>query len=154
MIFLLIVGQRRDAVPLCLLQPFLFGIVVICWDLCLYVRDTTYHPGSHQSQWSVSSLSSFWTTTACLLPPQSAVLHYLTKKMLYQHQRSQMWFTQIASYQQLNSNWHPSASEEWVSWERRDRFGLKQTTIRTCADSKRTHTKSNKDGATKGSVSG
>ena len=29
--------------------------------------------------------------------------------------------------------------------ERQDRFRLKQTAIRTCADSKRTHTKSNKD---------
>lgn len=37
----------------------LFGIVVICWDLCLHVRDATYHPGSHQSQRSVSPLSSF-----------------------------------------------------------------------------------------------
>ena len=77
--------------------------------------------------------------------PKSTVLHYSTKKMLYQHQSPQMWFIQIASYQQLNSNWHPSASEEQVSSERWDRFRLKQTTIRTCADSKRTHTKSNKD---------
>ena len=42
--------------------------------------------------------------------PKCAVLHYSTEKMLYQHQGPQMWFAQIASYQQLNSNWRPSAS--------------------------------------------
>ena len=43
--------------------------------------------------------------------PKCAVLHYSTEKMLYQHQGPQMWFAQIASYQQLNSNWRPSASD-------------------------------------------